>query len=277
MTSNNLIYTISYSSLPGTDNRKMNRIEDMTKLCIKSIRDLGKYNDDILIFTDSSTDYDDLDVDIVNFSPQPNNIFNVVIMKARAREYFDSNKYDSIMYMDTDIIAINNINKIFEYSTNQICFGEEFPYNLIVPVDEALRPHNPVLTKEESNQLKGVPRINSGLFVCDQSIYDEYMQIFENYMLEYQHIKSETGERDQNYITTAIIREDINYQHLPHGWIEFPTVSSKNGPPPIINNKTKFLHFPGQDYGDRLKNMEQSYKQARNNINQLNEIHHPNK
>jgi hypothetical protein len=90
---------------------------ELLEISIKSLIDLGKYKDDILIICDSNIkeniniNYPNLKfmlVDKVDGNLSAGN-------KLRVYEYSHLPKYDNILFLDSDILIINDINLLFKF------------------------------------------------------------------------------------------------------------------------------------------------------------------
>lgn len=261
----NLIYLVSLNWEESEDNVIYNQ---MTSFCIETLREAGNYTDDIILFT-YDTDYDwNEDVIIKTPDEQCNSFGEVMLYKMKARNYFNPSDYDTIMYLDTDIIAINDVNPLFNLSDNNIVFAEEFPINFITNIDF------PYLTEKELKDAEDMPRINAGTFIINSDIYDKYMEKMEAWVKD--HNESGLDPADQLPITTMILRGELNYDNIPHGWIEFPLATKTVGPPPVINEDTKLLHFLGHKYDidSRIAHMEKAYDH-KNDYDLLNDYYSP--
>jgi lipopolysaccharide biosynthesis glycosyltransferase len=143
---------------------------ELLEISIKSLIDLGKYKDDILIICDSNIkeniniNYPNLKfmlVDKVDGNLSAGN-------KLRVYEYSHLPKYDNILFLDSDILIINDINLLFKESN---LVKDKF----IVSSEIGLFHNNRVitnnghagelLTEDQKITYKDIPCINSGCFL----------------------------------------------------------------------------------------------------------------
>lgn len=250
---NTLLYLVS---IDWGDEENSDVFEAMTNVCIRTIRNAGQYDGDIILITDKPYLYDDNN--LIDYTVTPvkecQTYGDVMLHKFMMSQLINENNYDSILYLDTDIVAINDINPLFKLPNDNILFAEEFPINFITNID--------FLTEEEREEAKGIPRINAGTFVCDGNVYHDYMERMEYTVRD--HIKQGLDPADQLPITAMILRDKLEYDNIPHGWVEFPLAAKTVGPPPVITKDTKLLHFIGHKYDpeERFKHMKHCYTLA---------------
>ena len=93
-------------------------------LLIKSIRTYGNFTGDLLLITDGNNNYTAyIEKKVKNISNDNDNIYFMYIKRQDFfRSYFNRllifsykhiNRYNKILYLDSDILILNNINKIF--------------------------------------------------------------------------------------------------------------------------------------------------------------------
>jgi hypothetical protein len=159
-----LVYYLIY----GDDNR----FYDMLIISLKSLIINGLYNDDILIISDNKNININIYDKIINELPYIKKHLSVVninmnefigskeLYKFYIYEYDKVNNYDVLLYIDVDIIIVNNINFIFEKSDNKFSFSME----KILTIYGCWTGFG-LLTDEEKEKIDKTEYINSGLFM----------------------------------------------------------------------------------------------------------------
>jgi len=149
-----------------------NKFYDMLIVSLKSLLINGLYNDDILIISDDNENINIYDK-IINELPYIKKYLSVIninmnefigskaLYKFYIYKYDKINNYDILMYIDTDIIVVNNINSIFEKSDNRFSFSME----KIITKNYGCCTGFCLLTDEEKEKIDKTEFINSGLFI----------------------------------------------------------------------------------------------------------------
>lgn len=129
----------------------------MAEISIQKLRTIGEYEDDIAILTDNE------DVDIgqdltIEISKQTNR-HEYKKYKCKLHNYIDVKKYDKIIFIDVDAMAIKPVKQLFDHvkDRGKVCF---FKHG-----DTPLRSI-PLLTASENKELlkEAAPLIASGFF-----------------------------------------------------------------------------------------------------------------
>ena len=101
---------------------------DMAKMLIWSIRNMGNFSDNIVVLVDPETfekNQNFSDVQLVKFDQS---VQNPQLTKVLAKDYIGWEKYEQVLYLDTDILVVNNLAPIFSMAQNKIlCFEDVFP------------------------------------------------------------------------------------------------------------------------------------------------------
>lgn len=210
---------------------------DMCKMAIDSLYRFGEYTGEVMVITDREEDFDNVDY-TVGLSPDwIKSINDIGRLKFLARQWMDPSRYDSIMYLDNDMLIMNDIQPVLGLPDEAIVISEEFPINM-------LNTNIPFLTDEEKKMAEGMVRINTGVFCIDSNIYLETvrkMLDYLNYCLE----NYEYRGVEQKPTNAMVVREELPYEPIPHDWVEFPLAAKAVGPPPVFSDVTKVLHFAG--------------------------------
>lgn len=149
------------------------------KLCVESLEKWGKYTQDYLIiipdnFTVNPSIFKEEIKRLNVFGSKEAKIFSPSVLKCQkcplnpvfgrfaVYQYEDIKKYDKVLYMDIDIIAINMINDIFYHINNKISVYNEWG----LMTDHTNYWGNTLLSSDEKNDVikNNIFGINSGLF-----------------------------------------------------------------------------------------------------------------
>lgn len=208
---------------------------DMCRLSIKSLRKYGDYAGEIMLLTDRP---DDFTVDYtVDLSPhRAASIYDVGRLKMEARTWIDVRRYDSILYLDNDVISTGDIQPILDLPEDTIAISEEYPVNM-------LNSNIPFLTNEEKQKSDGMLRINTGIMCYDSSIFLDTTEKIYNYLEHCLRNYEYTGV-EQKPVNAMVVRREIPYQPIPHAWVEMP-LATRNIGPPLSMQQTRLLHFAG--------------------------------
>ena len=157
----NLIYYTSYNE----------EFSEYTNMSIHSLILRGNYTGDIIVFCDDSfiNKFPDR-VNKVIYS-YPNNTLHPSFYRIFVLDSIYKN-YDKILYIDSDTLIINDINKLFDFDSD-LCYAcEGTKLNLSKFCTWTTRG----FTLEEYEKYKENNLINSGTFCFSTKIYDELMR-----------------------------------------------------------------------------------------------------
>jgi len=219
---------------------------ELLKLSIKSLIDKGNYKDDILIMCDNMIR------EKLNFNNQQikYHIYNKVNPnrasgnKLRVYEY-DILKYDSILYLDTDILIFEDINYLFEETEKSEKFIISTENN-----NSKLNNENhggTLMNVYEKEKTKDISGINAGVFLFKNTIENINIlkQTYDTYINGANHICYE-----QPYFNFVLFKND-KFDFSLQKYI------SHNGYNEIEKNKP-IIHFCGGPGNHILKMQKMS-------------------
>ncbi|MEI6728396.1 MAG: glycosyltransferase [bacterium] len=208
--SKQVVYYTAFGSNPYYQN---------AKISIQSLIELGKFNGDIVVFSDKPFEY----FGVINILIQPDHFSKIFELRYIAGQYFDFSKYDKIMYLDTDILVVRPINPLFENGLDFIYFEEPDYYFLTGSISSIFFDWKTRLTKIYKHS------INAGQFVVSGKLYPKMMKIWEQNVDKFRHRKApvfnwkikKTWFYDQGALN-YIIRTNLIEAEKIYGSIRFP-------------------------------------------------------
>jgi lipopolysaccharide biosynthesis glycosyltransferase len=146
---------------------------DLLESSINTLIKLGKYEGDILFICDKNNINEILNLNIKNkkyFLETDDSVGEMALNKFKIFDFELLNNYDNILYIDTDIFIINDINSVFslcDKHLNQFHFSfENFNEN------ESERYGYSLLTDDEKLKVEKKEGINAGLFLFKNNKYN---------------------------------------------------------------------------------------------------------
>jgi hypothetical protein len=222
--------------------------KDMTYLCVTSLRRLGRYAGLIIVFTNNGYMAQDEDVHVVPISPALT-LFDIREFKASARRYIDGRKFDAVVSMDTDMIAIRDIRPLLVYSGTRICGMQESPWTRMSDVSCST-----CLTTRERRVARRRWGINAGLLCTPGTLYEEYMELWEA------EIRANRDRLkiwiNQPPFNALVLRGQVRFKAYPRRWIEMPPLYHLRNRIPRITADTRILHYCWQAKRLSLLEME---------------------
>src|SRR5262249_20964979 len=142
----------------------------MTELCIRSLRRVGKYGGDILVFSNNGFKACDGGVGVVSV-PGCLGKFEMTSFKTEAARSIKAETYDKILWIDSDMLAIDEVSILFRQGDDHISAMEEEPWTRMSdpPCGECL---------SEGERQRGHERwgINTGLLCIPRLLFRECME-----------------------------------------------------------------------------------------------------
>lgn len=220
----------------------------LTDLCVRSLRESGKFHGQVIIFTNNGYQAPDLEVESI---PVPGilDLFDIRAFKAAAAEYIEEARYDNIMSMDSDMIAIEDINPLFDYCGDSICAMEETPWT------EMNGPScGTCLTPRERILAWGRWGINAGLLCSPAHLFRGYMDMWLNEMrIQRERLRTWIN---QPPINALVLRRKLRFKAFPREWIDMPPMYSWFGGTFKITPETRILHFCWTDKQQSIRDMQ---------------------
>jgi len=138
--------------------------------------------------------------------------------RARLHEYIDMSKYDVVLYIDTDVIAIRDTTPILEDTMNNNCFSV-----FTAPTRLHKLWHYATMDKPQRDKFinSETPSICSGVYALPANQVEEtfklWLDIFENRISN-----PDLFVCDQNVLCEAIYTEQLKSNLLPNKWLFYP-------------------------------------------------------
>ena len=245
------IYTIKIGTNPNWD------------LCIKSQEAYAKkHNIDYIILTDRR----------VNWPYGPNPVANFYFEKLQVVSLFQLQKYDQILYMDSDILITPHARNIFEvYPKIDTYYGFDESMNVgitgptmfggvadIMDRDPYVESVLPYLLRWNKNSRKKYIYYNMGVMLMGKDM----MQKFASYsnLIDLARIPRIYDFNDQTFFNAM-----IQHYNIPNEGIEHSFNRMHLGLPDVSNERYKadFIHYAGPClYGIKGEYSEEGKRQA---------------
>ena len=214
---------------------------DMCNLCLDSINNFTEYDDKLLVLSDSPDEITGK-CDIIEVSQEEiTTTQEVVLLRHKLREYIKPETFESILYLDNDILALDDITAIHDYTLDceeRITFAEEFPYN-------TFKTNTHLVSKRKRVEYEHRPRVNTGTFCIDTRNTNKYIKlesIMEKFIREYS-TKNVYQGINQLPVQICIMNNKLTYSSIPHQWVEFPIPALARDEGIINLDTVKFIHF----------------------------------
>ena len=185
---------------------------EMAGLCVKSLRRFGRYAGPIIVFTNNGFLGSDNDTQVVAI-PDRLSYFETRTFKARASQYIDGAQHTAVMSIDTDMLAIRDINPLLTYRHERACGMREIPWTRMSD-----RSCNACLRQTERRLARSRWGINGGLLCTPGHLYERYMVAWEAECVNHRH-RLQTWV-NQPALNALILRRDIQFTAYPRRWIK---------------------------------------------------------
>lgn len=110
----NLIYTIAYGEV----------CNHRVPLMVRSLRDLGRFDGDIVVFSDQDKPIDGA---AVVHKPQYVDICPIMALRWRIGQHLNLKEYEHVAMIDTDVVAIKPVTELFQGDPDVIRVAQEHP------------------------------------------------------------------------------------------------------------------------------------------------------
>ena len=234
-----LAYVVCVGAEDGKSANKYHT--DMCNLCLDSIHTFTDYGGELLVLTDSPEQINN-NCNIIEISKDEiTSTQDAVVLRHKLRNYINADEFESILYLDNDILALGDITEIHDYTLNcdeTITFAEEFPYN-------TFKTDTHLISRQQRREYENRPRVNAGTFCIDTRNTSRYIQLeamMEEFITDYSNNNVYHGI-NQMPIQICIMNNRLAYESIPHQWIDFPipALGQEKG---IVNlDRLKLIHF----------------------------------
>lgn len=210
--------------------------------CVDSLRGAGCFEGDIAVITDegsagmlsSLADTADLvvaDVDRL-WNPEHDRIPVQRFQMARlaAPDLIDLGRYDTVMYLDADILAIGDVRPLFE-GVGEFRYAREF-----APMSGPA--YSGTLDDAEMTDARFRRGINSGTFVVPAP---QMRAVFESWREELERAPDQLCY-DQPILNAMVLRRQIDAAPLPSHTVAFPLLANFRE---HVTADTRLLHYCG--------------------------------
>jgi hypothetical protein len=208
---------------------------EMARLCVRSLRRFGRYAGPIIVFTNNGFRGSDNKTQVVEI-PDRLSHFATRTFKAKARQYIDGSKHNVVMSIDTDMLAVRDINPLLTYRHERTCGMREIPWTRMSD-----RSCNACLRQTERRLARSRWGINGGLLCTPGHLYERYMRAWEAECVNHRH-RLRTWV-NQPALNALILRRDIQFTAYPRRWIEMPPLYHLRQRDARIQPSTRILHF----------------------------------
>jgi hypothetical protein len=207
----------------------------MADMLIDSLRRLGEFTGDILVFTDEPSWFENRGVLIEEIGDQGHPL------EVRFSSSIKAANYEKIMFLDCDILCIGSISDLFNANNevlyvlerNKLMTSERFGYLF--------------LTAEERNRFKDEFIINAGTFCVDAAYYDYFSGLWREFWRSYidDFSKINNPYNDQAMLNALLRRGKVRCRLMGENVVAFPFIRRKPGSRRLtsLNENCKFIHY----------------------------------
>jgi hypothetical protein len=223
---------------------------EATRLCIASLRGPGRYRGDIAVLTDGTFPEGAPGV-TVHRLPATKDTLEIRNAKLGAARILDAARYDRILWLDSDVIAIDDVAPLFAFFRRGLAAGDERPFNTLRAVSVG-----GCLSRWERLRHRFRWGINAGVFCVEASLFGRYLDLWHAEIQRYR--ASLSRWIDQPPLNALIVRRRIEFTPYPRGWIELPLLYELMGTGRrfVQRPETKLLHYCGHpDKREMLRRM----------------------
>ena len=221
------------------------------KTLLNSVRNIGNFCGDFCVFTDRESFFADSCAisrnHIIPISFNDGYMYNHIRFLTKYIKIMEQFNWDFIIYCDSDIVCVNDISPI-------ISFAYDMLKGKIGYVRESLNQsesfYSSVMDLYGLEHLyQGKYGIDAGFFICDRSVFWEYMQIWEKEYNKVININKKLLKRNQSVFNYLIESEKIKSLEIKGDLLAIPEYYLKrNLKLPYkerINDSNIFYHIVG--------------------------------
>jgi len=213
---------------------------ELLELALVSLRRKSRYKDDIVVFTDFDRklkDEDELAITRVVVEPgvteDPRN-FRIYMNR-----FYDFSHHKKLVYMDFDILALKNVNRVFSYMRTDDIY---FTYAPVFPwTNEAFMAGGYIDDYLGKDIVKGsVTGICSGIFGLRTQGLDSLLNDWQRVL------QSTPTDNDQHALNEVLVKGMVGSQPFPNEWISYPFQVRQDADDRRVFGKKKdfiFYHF----------------------------------
>jgi hypothetical protein len=227
MSTRDLIYLLCF----GDDSYRR-----MTELCIESLRVWGRFEGDILVFTDGSYRRPPPGVDVIEVPPLDDQ-FAIKSFKPFASRMIPSERYAHVAVMDADMVAVDDVSGLLPAPDRAIVGMVEYPFNSML----ADSCGGALLHLEERPRASRTWGINTGFLSMSGSHVHENMRVWR------EEIERDAPRgnhwADQPYLNVLVFRGRLAFRRLPRHAIDMPPMYRWFNGDFRLRASTRLLHL----------------------------------
>jgi hypothetical protein len=190
---------------------------DLTLLSLRSIRQVSKYDGDILLFTDFDKDIPELSSLKVNrLVVSPDSIDDPRNFRIYMHKYYDFSQHERIVYMDFDILVMKKLDAVFKKIQKDrvfYCYAPKMPWDNW----DAFGANDYIAKYRQAPVVKISPTgICSGVF----GISSKYLL---KLLKKWAKVLDKTAsQNDQHAFNELLVKGGYPCQPFPNEWFEYP-------------------------------------------------------
>ncbi len=190
---------------------------DMSQILIDSLRDIGNYNDDIIIITDNKNLKFKRAQTIYYNGPKITTKLQVFCLKITCHNLIKNLNYNKIMFCDSDVVCTSSVNKLFNLINDNSFYLVRSRYNMYLKF----------ATKEEKRLAKKKFKLyDAGYFAGKKKVYLACTKKW-NKILKQFHAAGNSAV-DEEVLNHMILKNLIKYKTYPINYVESSTYLFKN-------------------------------------------------
>jgi hypothetical protein len=222
----------------------------MTALCVHSLRKWGRFRDEIKVFTDGSyRPAPGSDVEACNVGPLTGDLA-IKSLKSFIAPAIDAGRYAQIAVMDSDMVAVGDVNELLHTGGPGIQGMREYPFNSMLADSCGGR----LLTLPERVRASREWGINTGFLAMDARRFHGNMRAWTR------AIRKDAAKAnywaDQPYFNALVLRGRLSFRALPRYWIDMPPMYAWFNGRFQLKRATRLLHACGRRKEISLAQME---------------------
>ena len=227
---NDLIFTAA-----TTSKLKGNLYLQMADLLIDSLRRLGGFAEDILIYTDDPAWFHDKGVRVKAIAG------GLHPLEVRFTADLDCAPYRNILFLDCDMLCVDRIDALFT-AENEVLYV----YENTKLMNSKVFGHY-FLTEEERERHRDEQIINAGTYCIDANYYPHFSaawrSMWERFVTHPSLINNPYN--DQSMLNAILRRGQINCRCMGSGVVEFPFIFRDSAGEGLrsLHENCKFVHY----------------------------------
>lgn len=221
---------------------------ELLELALQSIRTRANYKGDIVVFSDFPRKLrgeDTLDITRINVDRYPSQ--DPRNFRIYMNDYYDFSVHKKLIYLDFDILALKNINRVFNFIKDKAVY---FTYAPVFPwISEAFMAgeyigeyrHTEVASKSNTGICSGIFGVQTGMLGELLGLWREVLQ------------RTPTNN-DQHALNEVLVKGMIKARAFPNEWVSYPVqVRLEADDKRIFTKKKDFIFYHFNPVENRVK------------------------